>query len=509
MSKLKKIGALSVASIMAVSMAGCSDMSKIMTVDDYDVNAGIYINYMLSEYMEQTYSEASSGTATTYNYLDKEIENEDGKKVKLGDYLPDYAYEHTLELIAANKQFEKLGLELSSEDTEEVNNAVKNYMENMTEEYLSEQGISKDSVTKYFTAEKQKDLLFHHYYGEDGEKAVKNDDISDYLKDNYIRYKVISIPRTTEATTAASTSTSEEATTTQSPEEQTKASKKADQEAKSLANKYLKLAKENDNFDEVISQYNSETQEPTTEATTAATEATTVVESSNAETTTIVKSSSADTTDVSSNSAETSEASQTTTTQAEEPKEIHVHFYDQSGEEYGEDTPQKPQIINSGEKAKRPADPVRDFYNFDNWYTDTNYTSVFDFEQAVNAETALYAKFDTNEVMVSTADEETVSDLAKYIKGSIKKFNKPVLYKDDTSYYVIVKYDPTERTDYFIGGDYYESILQEMKYEEYEEMFDSWKKNLKIKKNEKAFEKYTPSKIEEIHNDYTSSQGNQ
>lgn len=509
MSKLKKIGALSVASIMAVSMAGCSDMSKIMTVDDYDVNAGIYINYMLSEYMEQTYSEASSGTATTYNYLDKEIENEDGKKVKLGDCLPDYAYEHTLELVAANKQFEKLGLELSSEDTEEVNNAVKNYMENMTEEYLSEQGISKDSVTKYFTAEKQKDLLFHHYYGEEGEKAVKNDDISNYLKDNYIRYKVISIPRTTEATTAASTSTSEEATTTQSPEEQTKASKKADQEAKSLANKYLKLAKENDNFDKVISQYNSETQEPTTEATTAATEATTVAESSNAETTTIVKSSIADTTDVSSNSAETSEASQTTTTPAEEPKEIHVHFYDQSGEEYGEDTPQKPQTINSGEKAKRPADPVRDFYTFDNWYTDTNYTSVFDFEQAVNAETALYAKFDTNEVMVSTADEETVSDLAKYIKGSIKKFNRPVLHKDDTSYYVIVKYDPTERTDYFIGGDYYESILQEMKYEEYEEMFDSWKKDLKIKKNEKAFEKYTPSKIEEIHNDYTSAQGNQ
>ena len=509
MSKLKKIGALSVASIMAVSMAGCSDMSKIMTVDDYDVNAGVYINYMLSEYMEQTYSEANSGTATTYNYLDKEVENEDGKKVKLGDYLPDYAYEHTLELVAANKQFEKLGLELSSEDTEEVNNAVKNYMENMTEEYLSEQGISKDSVTKYFTAEKQKDLLFHHYYGEDGEKAVKNDDISNYLKDNYIRYKVISIPRTTEATTAASTSTSEEATTTQSPEEQTKASKKADQEAKSLANKYLKLAKENDNFDEVISQYNSETQEPTTEATTAATEATTVVESSNAETTTIVKSSSADTTDVSSNSAETSEASQTTTTPAEEPKEIHVHFYDQSGEEYGEDTPQKPQIINSGEKAKRPADPVRDFYTFDNWYTDTNYTSVFDFEQAVNAETALYAKFDTNEVMVSTADEESVSDLAKYIKESIKNFNKPIFYEDDTNYYVIVKYDPTERNDYLIGGDYYESILQEMKYEEYEEMFDSWKKDLKIKKNEKAFEKYTPSKIEEIHNDYTSSQGNQ
>ena len=495
MSKLRKIGALSVASIMAVSMAGCTDMSKIMTVDDYDVNAGVYINYMLSEYLEQTYSETSSGSATTYNYLDKEIENEDGEKVKLGDYLPDYAYEHTLELVAANKQFEKLGLELSAEDSKEVSTAVNNYMENMTEEYLSKQGISKDSVTKYFTAEKQKELLFYHYYGEDGEKAVKNDDISNYLKNNYVRYKVISIPRTTAATTEASTSTSEEATTTQSPEEQTKASKKADMEANSLANKYLKLAKENDDFDAVISQYKSETQEPTTAATTAATEASTVAESS-----------SADTTVADGSSAQTTEAAQTTTTTVDEPKEVHVHFYDQNGEEFGEDTPQKPQVIKSGEKAEKPADPVKDFYIFDNWYTDTNYTNVFDFNQAINDETSVFASFTTNENMFSTIDEETVSDLAKYIKGSIKKFNEPVKYKDDTNYYVIVKYDPTERTDYLINGDNYESILQEMKYEEYEKMFESWQKDFKIKKNDKAFKKYTPSKIEEIQNDYASGQ---
>ena len=47
---------------------------------------------------------------------------------------------------------------------------------------------------------------------------------------------------------------------------------------------------------------------------------------------------------------DSSEAQQTTTSAVDEPKEIHVHFYNQNGEEYGEDTPQKPQIINSGEK---------------------------------------------------------------------------------------------------------------------------------------------------------------
>ena len=490
MSKLSKIAAFSVASIMAVSMAGCSDMSKIMTIDGVDVNAGVYINYMLSEYTEQTYSLGNSGS-TASNYLNQEIENHEGEKVKLGDYLPDYAYEQTLDLVAVNKQFDKLKLKFSDEDAEEVNTAVKNYMEGMSEEYLTKQGISKDSVTKFFTAEKQKELLFHYYYGADGEKAITDDAIKDYLNNNYIRYKMISVPRTTEATTAASTSVSGETTTTQSAEEQTKASKKADKEAKSIANKYLKIAKENDDFDQVISQYNAETQEPTTAATT----------------TTVATSTTEAATDAQGNTVST-ETQETTTSAAEEPKEIHVHFYDQNNEEYGEDTPQKAQTINSGEKAEKPADPEREFYTFDNWYSDANFTSVFDFDQAISSDTSVYAKFSTNENMVSLADEETASDLSKHIRESIKKFEQPVLYKDDNNYYVIVKYDPTKRTDYMINGDNYENILTEMKYEEYEGLIKDWEKDFKIKKNEKAFEKYTPSKIEEIYNDFIAENNN-
>ena len=87
MSKIKKIAAFSVASMLAVSMAGCTDMSKVMTVDDVDVNAGIYINYMLSEYTDQTYSLSYSGV--TSGFMDQEIENDEGEKVKLKDYFPD------------------------------------------------------------------------------------------------------------------------------------------------------------------------------------------------------------------------------------------------------------------------------------------------------------------------------------------------------------------------------------------------------------------------------------
>lgn len=476
MSKTKKIAALSVASIMALSMAGCTDMSKIMTVDDVDVNAGIYINYMLSEYTEQMYSMYYSGV--TSDFMNQEIENDEGEKVKLKDYLPDYAYEQTLDLVAINKQFEKLGLELSEEDSTEVSNAVNSYMESLTEDYLSEQGISKDSVTKYFTAEKQKERIFYYYYGQDGEKAVKNEDIKNYLKEDYLRYKIISVPRTTEATTTVSTSAASDTatTTTQSAEEQTKASKKADKEAKALAEKYLEMAKENKDFDEVISKFNAET-----ETTTAATEATTA----------------ADTTDASSK-----ETKQATTTAVEEEKDLAVKFYDQNGEEYGEDTPQKAQTVKSGEKAVKPEDPKKDFYIFDKWCSDSNGTTEFDFSKEITADTAIYANFTTNEVMVNMTYEDNVSDLRTYIYEEIKKFNEPTLYKDANYYYVIVKYDPTERTDYLIDADNYDDILTEMKYDEYDELIKSWEKDFKITKNEKAFKKYTPSKIEEIQSEY-------
>lgn len=50
--------------------------------------------------------------------------------------------------------------------------------------------------------------------------------------------------------------------------------------------------------------------------------------------------------------------------------------------------------VVSGNKVTRLADPTREGYNFVNWYTDKNCTSVFDFNKAVTATTTLYAKWE-------------------------------------------------------------------------------------------------------------------
>ena len=66
-----------------------------------------------------------------------------------------------------------------------------------------------------------------------------------------------------------------------------------------------------------------------------------------------------------------------------------VMFYSE-GEEYNY------QDIVMGEKVVKPADPVKDGYTFDGWYTDAPLTEAYDFDSPVTDDLNLYAKFVIN-----------------------------------------------------------------------------------------------------------------
>lgn len=51
------------------------------------------------------------------------------------------------------------------------------------------------------------------------------------------------------------------------------------------------------------------------------------------------------------------------------------------------------QKLNYSEKATRPADPTRTDYTFDNWYSDSALTTVYDFNTEVTSNITLYAKW--------------------------------------------------------------------------------------------------------------------
>lgn len=59
----------------------------------------------------------------------------------------------------------------------------------------------------------------------------------------------------------------------------------------------------------------------------------------------------------------------------------------------GHGTQVNPQTVKEGSTATEPTAPSEEGYSFDGWYTDSGFTSKFDFGSAITADTTLYAKW--------------------------------------------------------------------------------------------------------------------
>lgn len=227
----KKIAACSAAAAMTLSLAGCTDTSYVMTYDGNKIPAGVYIYNMYSEMSYQmTMMYYTQGI--TEKYFDQEV---DGKK--FADYLSDRAMTATKEYCAIVSEFEELGLELTDDELSDINDTVRDLWENSSE-LLEKEGISRDSVKLVNKASKMRDKIFDYYYGEGGIEEVKDSDIEQYLNENYVRYKTITIAKSTN--------------------EDESAAAEEDKENEALRDEYLAKAEgvSFDEFDEIINEYN-------------------------------------------------------------------------------------------------------------------------------------------------------------------------------------------------------------------------------------------------------------
>ena len=234
MSILKKTVAALSAVMMTASLFGCSDTSYIMKADGVEINAGVYLNYATTQLQNQIYTLQQSGV--TEDYLSQKVDDKN-----LDDYVSDLAMTSTKEFAAINAKFDELKLEIDSETLKDINSNINDTW-TQYQDYYEKQGISKETLKEISKASEKSSLLFDYYYGEDGVEAVSDDDIVAYVEENYLRYKVMSIEKTTDDdgnVTSDCTETYEE---------------------------YLKKAQGGDftRFDEVIDEYNASLETETT-----------------------------------------------------------------------------------------------------------------------------------------------------------------------------------------------------------------------------------------------------
>lgn len=230
----KKIAAAVTAAAVAVSMCGCMDNGKIMTVDGMEINNGVYLYYQQSAYSDaqsaiktaqqeeldkladnivndtssessssssESSSESSSSSSSTFDYFSTSV---DGKST--AQWVKDETLRLVKQFVGVQRLCEQKGISLEQSEIDEISEQVKGLWEDANYyiqyfygvdtagQYYESNGIGRDSYKQITTASALKDKLFAKLYDKDGEMAVSEEDLNKFTKENYACAYVLEVP---------------------------------------------------------------------------------------------------------------------------------------------------------------------------------------------------------------------------------------------------------------------------------------------------------------------------
>lgn len=210
MRLFKRIAAAVCAVAVAVSVAGCANVTKMGTIEGKEINAGVYL-WFINAAMDDAQTEVDNqlsdmGTSATkipnFSYFDYNVQEKPYKQ---------FVEEKTLELVkqhvAIEKKCEELGLTLSAEEEKAIKESAKTLWNTDIEYYgytigmtygesYEQAGISRQSYIQVQRVNSLRNKLFDKYYEENGLTPTDQKDIEVYFEDNYGRFQVIQVALT-------------------------------------------------------------------------------------------------------------------------------------------------------------------------------------------------------------------------------------------------------------------------------------------------------------------------
>lgn len=245
MNIIKRILAVMLVAVMALSLVGCGDTSWICRVDNVDIASGIYIFYQTQGYGEalaQLVQEDSQTYLYPYIYylnygtvipevLDASMS--DGTTVK--DYINKYAMDMCKQVLVIERLYNDLGIE-SDGDLELYENKVRTNWVNTKSSWES-LGVSEASYKTASLSTYKENKLFEAYYEVGGINGTTEEQVKTYFADKFARIKSMTFRFADNVDDAIDAA-------------------RKDEQLK-LANDYLALAQGGSDFDELIEQYNA------------------------------------------------------------------------------------------------------------------------------------------------------------------------------------------------------------------------------------------------------------
>ena len=502
---MKRASAVLAAAVMAAaSVTGCSSSTDYsMTSNGNKVNAGVYINYILNEMSNQMYKLYYSGEITEMKEcLDKDIEG-----VNFKTYVKDKALESTKEFAAVQAKFDELGLSLSEEDVQQIEDSTSSAWGSQ-EDFYKLEGISRESLKMCNEHSYKKEAIFDHYYMEGGTEAVPDDDVNKFFADNYIRYKLVTIPK--------------------SSNEDEEAAKTENDELKTLWEGYISDAESLDftGFDEIITKYNEYKDAKAAEESAETEGEDGTVDISGDDTSAVTDESAAEEPAGTESAAE--EAAGTTAAAEEAPEEETAESVvegEVSAAEAGAEESADGETVEAEESTveeaaeSASADSAETENAAESAAEDTSAESPDEGDAEVTADGEELAAEEeeepdpyANETIVNFTEstdkdydyyDENFAALLTEIKNA--EVGKVKSYENDNYYYIFIRADVSERTDYVT--DHHEDLIHKMKDDEFDGLVNGWIETCSIVVNDKAVKRYTVQEVYDRQEEYAAKQG--
>ena len=462
MRMLKRLACAAVSVAMAATMlTGCNNGRYIMSYDDTDVNAGIYIYNIVSEMLNQQYMLYYKGSSG--GVMDEKV---NGKEMAV--YLEENAMEKTKEYCAVTEKFKELDLELTDEDLKSIASSATNSYNSQKDMY-EELGISKESIKLMLKESKMKEMIFDYYYGKDGKEAPSDDEVEKYVNENYVRFKTISISKSTKS------------------DEDEK--EKENKENKELADKYFKKAegKNFKDFDEVIEEYEKYVEEKEKQES-SGTDSSSSSSASDSSSSSSAADSSSSSSAADSSSSSSSAADSSSSSSAADSSSSKVGDTDSTSKTDSSSASDSSSNSDSSSESGSisEAASIADSSSDDSSTGETKEEDKYPHESMIN-----YASYD--EDTLATESGKMLTKIKEMKQGAAEQF------ENDDAYYIIIKGDVSERSKEY-ASENHDTILNEMFEKTFEKTIAGWAEDLNIKVDNKSVKRYS---AKSLYNKYT------
>ena len=179
------------AAALLLSAAGCADTSWSFKTSEKTLSNGAWI-YYTNAALSDAVTELEKDGETKIDITKDDISSKKIDDKNAIDWINDKAKDKAREYLTIEKLCNEYKLE---PDKESAKNLKKNYTSYFDAGYMDmykELGVSAETFTDCFGVYQERyEQLFDYVYGKEGPKAVSDDELKKYFKDNYTSYYYI------------------------------------------------------------------------------------------------------------------------------------------------------------------------------------------------------------------------------------------------------------------------------------------------------------------------------